>query len=98
MALEFEEERQFVWLNVVVLDRDYVVNGQSISIDNALKVHAKGLDRNTTFSGTLQFVVRELEFGNGAPVCGRYQNVRRSTAKPDSVAIKVPAIVVVKAK
>ncbi len=87
-----------MWLNVVVLDRDYVVNGQSISIDNALQVHAKGLDRNTIFSGALQFFVCELEFGNGAPVCGRYENIRRGIAKPDTVAIEVPAIVVVKTK
>lgn len=98
MGFERERERQFVTLNVVVVDGDYVVYGQPVSVDYPLQVHSKGLDRNGFCAGNLQFRVCELEFGNRAPVCPRSQDVRGSTREPDAVPVQVPAIMVVEAK
>jgi hypothetical protein len=95
---EVERQRQLVGLNVVVINGDYVVYGQFFCVDNALQVQTKGLDGHGLSARNVQLLVCELEFGNRAPVCGRHQNVRRSARKSYTVAIEVPAIVVVKAE
>lgn len=50
--------------NVVVLNRDYVMYCEAISINHTLQVHTESLDRNVLSARNLQFLVGELEFRN----------------------------------
>ena len=64
MGCEVQRQRQLAWLNVIIVYGNYVVYGESFSVDYALQVHTKSLDRNGFSARKLQLLVCELEFGN----------------------------------
>jgi hypothetical protein len=98
MGFELERERQLMRFDVVVIDRDYVVHAELVSVDDAPQVDTKGLNCDGFSVRNLELLICEFEFGNGSPVCRCNKDVRRSTSESYAVAVKVPAIVVVKAE